>query len=213
MLPTEQLYWDSYAIKRPARRPPAARPADGEEHLDETYDAWHRLLAVSQALYGGVNYDEMRMPAYGGSLLDPDRFPWLHATDEPRAAAQGLRPGHAARPGVGADGRRQGRARDGSPSATSTSSRSATSTKACSATPAPTVDGRRRPRPGRQGRRRARDRRSPPSTSCTTTTERRQDVRRRARRLGQGAPAGGQAARPPPQLAKLVRRRASTRPS
>lgn len=81
MLPTEQLYWKSYAIKdllSELRR----RANDGEEHLDETYDAWHRLLAVSQALHNGVNYDEMRMPAYGGSLLDPERFPWLQAVDE-----------------------------------------------------------------------------------------------------------------------------------
>ena len=80
MLPTEQLYWDSYAIKD-LLDDLRGQAAGGEEHLDETYDAWHRLLAVSQALHGGVNYDEMRMPAYGGSLLDPDRFPWLHATD------------------------------------------------------------------------------------------------------------------------------------
>ena len=79
MLPTEQLYWDSYAI-RDLLDDLEQRAADGEEHLDETFDAWHRLLAVSQALFAGVNYDEMRMPAYGGSLLDPARFPWLHAT-------------------------------------------------------------------------------------------------------------------------------------
>lgn len=80
MLPTEQLYWDSYAIKD-LLEDLRAQAAGGEEHLDESFDAWHRLLAVSQALHGGVNYDEMRMPAYGGSLLDPERFPWLHATD------------------------------------------------------------------------------------------------------------------------------------
>lgn len=85
MLPTEQLYWDSYAIKDLLDEL-RAQATGGEEHLDETYDAWHRLLAVGQALHGGVNYDEMRMPAYGGSLLDPERFPWLHATD-----ARGLR--------------------------------------------------------------------------------------------------------------------------
>lgn len=79
MLPTEQLYWDSYAIKD-LLDDLRAQSAGGEEHLDESYDVWHRLLAVSQALHGGVNYDEMRMPAYGGSLLDPERFPWLHAT-------------------------------------------------------------------------------------------------------------------------------------
>ncbi|PUA82467.1 SAM-dependent methyltransferase [Nocardioides currus] len=81
MLPTEQLYWDSYAI-RDLLSDLKRQAAQGEEPLDESFDAWHRLLAVSQALYGGVNYDEMRMPAYGGSLLDPERFPWLHATDE-----------------------------------------------------------------------------------------------------------------------------------
>lgn len=81
MLPTEQLYWDSYAI-RDLLSDLKRQSAQGEEPLDESFDAWHRLLAVSQALYAGVNYDEMRMPAYGGSLLDPERFPWLHATDE-----------------------------------------------------------------------------------------------------------------------------------
>ncbi|MBB0995380.1 SAM-dependent DNA methyltransferase [Dietzia sp. SLG510A3-3B2-2] len=80
MLPTEQLYWDSYAINGLVDDL-RAQAAGGEELLDESYDAWHRLLAVSQALHSGVNYDEMRMPAYGGSLLDPERFPWLHAAD------------------------------------------------------------------------------------------------------------------------------------
>ena len=81
MLPTEQLYWDSYAI-RDLLSDLKAQAANGEEPLDESFDAWHRLLAVSQALYSGVNYDEMRMPAYGGSLLDPERFPWMYAIDQ-----------------------------------------------------------------------------------------------------------------------------------
>lgn len=80
MLPTEQIYWDSYAV-RDLLTELREQAAHGEEPLDESFDAWHRLLAVSQALFAGVNYDEMRMPAYGGSLLDPDRFPWLAATD------------------------------------------------------------------------------------------------------------------------------------
>ena len=81
MLPTEQLYWDSYAI-RDLLSDLKQQATDGEEPLDESFDVWHRLLAVSSALYSGVNYDEMRMPAYGGSLLDPARFPWLSAVDE-----------------------------------------------------------------------------------------------------------------------------------
>jgi hypothetical protein len=82
MLPTEQLYWDSYAVKDLLDDLQERALHEGEEVLDESYDAWHRLLAVSEALHGGVNYDEMRMPAYGGSLLDPQRFPWLTASDE-----------------------------------------------------------------------------------------------------------------------------------
>lgn len=82
MLPTERLYWDSYAIRELLDDLKDRALAHGEEHLDETHDVWHRLLAVSDALYFGVNYDEMRMPAYGGSLLDPARFPWLTATDQ-----------------------------------------------------------------------------------------------------------------------------------
>ena len=82
MLPTEQLYWDSYAIRGLLDDLKDRALANGEEQLDESHDAWHRLLAVSDALYLGVNYDEMRMPAYGGSLLDPARFPWLTATDQ-----------------------------------------------------------------------------------------------------------------------------------
>lgn len=82
MLPTERLYWDSYAIRELLDDLKDRALAQGEENLDETHDVWHRLLAVSDALYFGVNYDEMRMPAYGGSLLDPARFPWLTATDQ-----------------------------------------------------------------------------------------------------------------------------------
>ncbi|WP_414945539.1 Eco57I restriction-modification methylase domain-containing protein [Amycolatopsis sp. cmx-11-32] len=81
VLPGERLYWDSYAI-RDVLDDLQKRAAHGEELLDETYDTWHRLLAVSNALHSGVNHDEMRMPAYGGSLLDPERFPWLMATDD-----------------------------------------------------------------------------------------------------------------------------------
>lgn len=82
MLPTEQLYWDSYAVKDLLDGLQERALDEGEEVLDESYDVWHRLLAVSEALHGGVNYDEMRMPAYGGSLLDPARFPWLTASDQ-----------------------------------------------------------------------------------------------------------------------------------
>ena len=45
--------------------------------LERRYDAWCRLLAAFRAVYGGVQHDRLRLPAYGGSLFDPDRFPFL----------------------------------------------------------------------------------------------------------------------------------------
>ena len=47
------------------------------EILDRRWDAWSRLLALFRAVYAGVDHQTMRLPALGGSLFDPDRFPFL----------------------------------------------------------------------------------------------------------------------------------------
>ena len=49
--------------------------------MDGTSLTWHRLLATSRALHSGVNAEDMRIPAYGGSLFDPERFLFLTSTD------------------------------------------------------------------------------------------------------------------------------------
>lgn len=49
----------------------------GEEVLERRYDAWCRLLAAFRAIHGGVEHEAMRLPAYGGALFDPDRYPFL----------------------------------------------------------------------------------------------------------------------------------------
>lgn len=51
--------------------------AEAEEILERRWDAWSRLLSVFRAIYGGVDHEAMRLPALGGSLFDPDRFPFL----------------------------------------------------------------------------------------------------------------------------------------
>lgn len=51
--------------------------SESEEILDRRWDAWSRLLAIFRAVYGGVDHEVMRLPALGGSLFDPDRFPFL----------------------------------------------------------------------------------------------------------------------------------------
>ncbi len=50
---------------------------NGPEVLERRHDAWSRLLAVFRAVYGGVEHESLRLPALGGSLFDPDRFPFL----------------------------------------------------------------------------------------------------------------------------------------
>lgn len=50
---------------------------DAEEILERRQDAWSRLLAIFRAVYGGIEHEAMRLPALGGSLFDPDRFPFL----------------------------------------------------------------------------------------------------------------------------------------
>ncbi|BCO30134.1 hypothetical protein TspCOW1_02370 [Thiohalobacter sp. COW1] len=49
----------------------------GPEVLERRHDAWSRLLAVFRAVYGGIEYENLLLPALGGSLFDPDRFPFL----------------------------------------------------------------------------------------------------------------------------------------
>lgn len=79
LLPSGELFEQGYGISSELDRL-TAESADGEEALDATYLAWHRLLATSRALHSGATFESLRMPAYGGSLFDPDRFGFLTAT-------------------------------------------------------------------------------------------------------------------------------------
>jgi len=49
----------------------------GVEVLERRQDAWSRLLATFRGIFAGVDHESLRLPAYGGSLFDPDRFPFL----------------------------------------------------------------------------------------------------------------------------------------
>lgn len=51
--------------------------AESDEILERRWDAWSRLLASFRAVYGGIAHENLRLPALGGSLFDPDRFPFL----------------------------------------------------------------------------------------------------------------------------------------
>lgn len=50
---------------------------ESEEILERRWDAWSRLLAIFRAVFAGIEHENLRLPALGGSLFDPDRFPFL----------------------------------------------------------------------------------------------------------------------------------------
>ena len=81
LLPAQSLYTGGYGLATVLDALEERARDEGEESMDGTSLTWHRLLATSRALYGGVNAEDMRIPAYGGSLFDPERFPFLTATD------------------------------------------------------------------------------------------------------------------------------------
>jgi hypothetical protein len=51
--------------------------ASSDEILERRWDAWSRLLSIFRAIYAGIDHASMRLPALGGSLFDPDRYPLL----------------------------------------------------------------------------------------------------------------------------------------
>src|SRR2546423_4397198 len=73
----ELLYDRNYAVSTLQAQLREQADQSGEEVLERRHDAWSRLLAIFRVVYGGVEHQDMRLPAYGGHLFDPDRYPFL----------------------------------------------------------------------------------------------------------------------------------------
>lgn len=71
------LYDNNYAVSTLQEQLQEAADRYGEEVLERRYDAWARLLATFRAVHGGIQHQDLLMQAYGGSLFDPDRYPFL----------------------------------------------------------------------------------------------------------------------------------------
>jgi hypothetical protein len=71
------LYDEYYAVSTLREQLRETADRHGEELLESRHDAWCRLLAIFRAIHGGIAHDELRLPAYGCSLFDPDRYPFL----------------------------------------------------------------------------------------------------------------------------------------
>ncbi len=78
LLPSDDdIYVAAYSISRLVEQLEAAEAISGAQALEHRTGAWHRILAVSRALHSGVAHEDLRLPAYGGGLFDPDRYPWF----------------------------------------------------------------------------------------------------------------------------------------
>ncbi|MFJ6473322.1 Eco57I restriction-modification methylase domain-containing protein [Streptomyces globisporus] len=78
LLPSDDaVYVSAYSVSRLVDQLGSQASLLGEQALEHRTGAWHRLLAVTRAVHQGVAHEDLRMPAYGGSMFDPNRFPWL----------------------------------------------------------------------------------------------------------------------------------------
>lgn len=87
LLPQGELFTLGYGLSDQLDELDQRKELEGSEALDGTFHTWHRLLATSNALYRGASFEDIRIPSYGGSLFDPDRFGFLTALTESGALA------------------------------------------------------------------------------------------------------------------------------
>ena len=73
----DDLYDESLAVSALLDQLREIADLAGDEPLERSSTAWYRLLALFRAVHGGIGHDRLRIPAYGGGLFDPDRFPFL----------------------------------------------------------------------------------------------------------------------------------------
>jgi hypothetical protein len=71
------VYEENYSVSTISKQLRELADQLGEELLERRHDAWPRLLAAFRAVYGGIKHEDVHIPAYGGSLFNPDRFPFL----------------------------------------------------------------------------------------------------------------------------------------
>jgi hypothetical protein len=83
----DPLYDQHYAISTLSQLLRERADQQGEEVLERRQDAWCRLLSTFRGVHGGIEHEALRLPPYGGTLFDPDRFPFL----EGRAPGTGWR--------------------------------------------------------------------------------------------------------------------------
>lgn len=83
MLLGEKTYDDVYAVSTLRKKLEEESDKFGPQVLERRYDAWARLLGVFRFVYHGVSHQGLRFPAMGGSLFDPEKYPFLEGNPPP----------------------------------------------------------------------------------------------------------------------------------
>ncbi|HKV40895.1 MAG TPA: class I SAM-dependent DNA methyltransferase, partial [Blastocatellia bacterium] len=76
LLPATALYDRNYSVHGLYKR----LAEDSEwypDTMDQRYGAWAGLLPLFRAIHAGSKHPQMQMPARGGNLFDPERYPFL----------------------------------------------------------------------------------------------------------------------------------------
>lgn len=85
LLPSSNdLYAEAYSASRLRERLQQRADSGSEEELEHGSGAWHRLLALFEAVHSGIDHPRLRLPAHAGSLFDPSAHPWLPAEIDDR---------------------------------------------------------------------------------------------------------------------------------
>ncbi|MFI0978897.1 Eco57I restriction-modification methylase domain-containing protein [Streptomyces sp. NPDC021093] len=72
-----ELYVQAYSASRLTEELERQARETTEEDLEQTRAGWHRLIALFNAVYGGVDHPKLTLHAYDGSIFDPNTYPWL----------------------------------------------------------------------------------------------------------------------------------------
>ncbi|GAA0843151.1 Eco57I restriction-modification methylase domain-containing protein [Streptosporangium amethystogenes subsp. fukuiense] len=92
LLPADnEVYATAYSASRLCAELEQRAIEGTETELENTNGAWHRLLAVFEAVYRGVDHPRLTMHPHDGSLFDPDAFSWLPLSIDDRAVLHMLK--------------------------------------------------------------------------------------------------------------------------
>ena len=88
----DDTYAEAYAASTLAGQLREHASDAGEDTLERSSVGWHRLLATFRFVHRGARHDQFNLTGYGGSLFDPDRFPWLEGRDTADDSLEGSEP-------------------------------------------------------------------------------------------------------------------------